>query len=144
MKTRCTMHPNRRCAGLTLIEVMLALVILGVGLTGLVMSTSRCLAVARKARNYENARRLLGQIELTDPLFADDIEAGEDSDTFDHPNDDYKWVRKIEQIGEEGDDEEGLWKISMSVLWSERGKQNREEVVYYLYAPESVEGGSFE
>ncbi|NCC52838.1 MAG: prepilin-type N-terminal cleavage/methylation domain-containing protein [Spartobacteria bacterium] len=133
-----------RKQGLTLIEVMLALVILGISLVGLTATTSRCLAIARKARNYENARRLLGQIELTDPLFDEEIEPGDDSGSFDPPYEDYKWSRTIEQVAEEGEDEEGLYKITMRVIWSDRGRDTKEEVVTYLYAPEATEGGSFE
>jgi len=130
--------------GLTLIEVMLALVILGISLVGLTATTSRCLAIARKARNYENGRRLLGQIELTDPLFAEEIEPGDESGTFEAPYEDYKWSRTIELVAEEGEDEEGLYKITMRVIWSEKGQDTKEEVTTYLYAPDAAEGGSFE
>ena len=70
------MAADRR-AGLSLVEVMLALLILGIGISSLVMATSRCLAVVRKARNFEIARRLMGEIELTEPLMPGEIEAEE-------------------------------------------------------------------
>ncbi len=132
---------TRNRAGLTLVEVLLALVILGIGLSGLVAATSSCLAVVRKAKNLENARRLIAQVELVEPIFMDDIEAGSDSGSFPHPFENYSWERMIELIGEE---EDGLFMISTRVLWSRRGKQNSEDVVTYLHAPEEVEGGSFE
>ena len=46
-------------AGMTLVEVLLAVVILGIALGGLVEAASRSLAVVRQARNYEMARRML-------------------------------------------------------------------------------------
>ena len=59
---------NRRKAGLTLIEVMLAVVILGVALVVLVSTAATCLSVAKKARNYETARELLARLELEHPI----------------------------------------------------------------------------
>ena len=41
-----------RRRGLTLIEVMLALAILGVGLSVLISTASKCLAVIRQSKNY--------------------------------------------------------------------------------------------
>ena len=51
-------------SGLTLIEVMLALLILGVALPPLVAAAGRCLSIAKKARHYETARELLARVEL--------------------------------------------------------------------------------
>lgn len=126
--------------GLTLIEVLLAIAILGIGIAGLVASASRCIAVVRQAKNYETARRLLGEIELTEPLFADEIEEGTESGSFPVPYDNYQWIRTVALEGEE---EDGLYKLSMRVNWSDKGTENHEEVVTYLYAPEEASGGSF-
>ncbi|MDD2236646.1 MAG: prepilin-type N-terminal cleavage/methylation domain-containing protein, partial [Kiritimatiellae bacterium] len=61
---RAQRKARRGKLGLTLIEVLMALAIMGIGLAGLVAAASRCLAVARKAKNYENTRRLLGEAEM--------------------------------------------------------------------------------
>lgn len=129
--------------GLTLVEVILAIAILSIGLSGLVTAASRCLAVARKARTYEQARRLIGAMELEFPVDdPDEIEAGtSESGQFDSPFQHYRWVRSVEQ---EGPEEDGLFRITMRVYWAERGKQNHEEVVTLLYLPEAVEGGTFD
>ena len=63
-------------AGLTLIEVLLATVILAVGLSSMIVATSRCLSVARKAREYETARRLVGQVDLEIPPDFETLEEG--------------------------------------------------------------------
>jgi hypothetical protein len=107
----------------------------------LVATASRCLSVARKARNYENARRLLGRIELENPLAGKEIEEETDSGTFPSPYSNYKWRREIAMEGEE---EDGLFRITMSVSWSARGKDIAETVVTYLQVPEDQRGGSFE
>ena len=54
-------------AGVTLIEVMLATVILSAGISALVLAATRALAVAGKAKEYETARRLIGQVDLEIP-----------------------------------------------------------------------------
>lgn len=42
--------------GLTLVEVLIALVILSVGVSSMMVAMSRCLSVVRTARNREVAR----------------------------------------------------------------------------------------
>ena len=69
---------------MTLVEVMLAVVILGMALGGLVEAASRALAVVRQARNYELARRMLGRVEAENPLrLLDEIVPGTESGGFD-------------------------------------------------------------
>lgn len=57
---------SRKRAGLTLVEVILALMIIGTGLVALVAAVSRCLSVPRLAMNFDTARELLGQLEAED------------------------------------------------------------------------------
>jgi prepilin-type N-terminal cleavage/methylation domain-containing protein len=132
---------NTERAGLTLVEVLIALAILGIGLFVLIATASKCLAVARQAKNYEKARHLLGRVELEEPLDPEEIEEGTDSGGFEGEDSDYRWVREIRLIGEE---EDGLYEITTRVTWSERGKQAFEDVVTYLYVPEEKRGGVFE
>jgi prepilin-type N-terminal cleavage/methylation domain-containing protein len=126
-------------SGLTLIEVMLAITILGMGLTVLIASASRCLSVVRQAKNYETARHLLGRVEVEKPLQLEEkIEAGsEDGDFTDEPG--YQWTRQIEIVGKE---EDGLFSVHTSVSWSDSGKKKSEEVMTYLYRPEEKKGGT--
>lgn len=135
------MAADRR-AGLSLVEVMMAILILGIGISSLVMATSRCLAVVRKAKNFEIARRLMGEVELTDPLIPGEIEAGEDSGNFDPPYNEWRWTRTVEE--DENDEESGLFKVTMRVYWSEKGRETYEEVLTYLYSPEDKGGGAVE
>ncbi len=137
-------HNLGRKVGLTLIEVMLALTILGVGVTVLVVSAGKCLGVVRKARHYEAARRLLAHVEreLQEELLEkEEVEESSSGVDFDPPVHKYKgsW-----ELVREGEEEDGLFLVRMKVSWSERGTLNHEEVVTYLYAPVEVEGGSFE
>ena len=122
-------------SGLTLIEVMLALTILGLGVLTLVSAASKCLGVARQAKNFETARHLLGVVEVENPLqLEEEIEEGSDGGTFDNGPDGFTWSRDITIVGDE--EEDGLFEVKTRVYWSDRGKQTYEEVITYLYAPD--------
>lgn len=122
---------NRQSAiGLTLIEVMLAIVILGIGAGTLMLATARCLAVATKAKHYSNAHRLILRVGAENPLARGEVDAGTESGSFDEG---YRWEREI--IENENEDREGLYTVRTRVSWSARGKQSFEESTTYLYIP---------
>ncbi len=137
---RCDASPRRASrAGLTLIEVMLALVILGLGMVALVTAAGRCISVARQAKNYDAARELLARVEVEKPMIleerAEDI-AG--SGTFDPPYEGFSWERTVEQ---EGYEEDGLWRVVTEVRWTEDQRGKKERVVTLIYWPEEADGG---
>ena len=132
--------------GLTLIEVMLALTILGVGLSVLIATASKCLAVIRQSKNYENARHLLAIVEidfhnklleLEEDGELENLEDGSEAVDFPYEFSNYKGSWEVTTIGEE---EDGLKQISFRVTWSERGKESFEEVTMYRYVPQKVKG----
>ena len=124
---------NRNKRGLTLIEVMLAVVILGISLVILVSTAAKCLSIAKKARNYETARELLARLELEEPIKKDKITDANGSGSFDSEYSAYTWEREVEFVGLE---EDGLWKVTSTVKWSESTGQNSEQLVTYLFAPQ--------
>jgi len=130
----------RRRAGLTLIEVMLALVILGVGMVALVTAAGRCIGVARQAKNYESARELLARVEVEKPMMLEeepeDIAGG---GTFEAPFEIFRWTREVEQ---EGFEEDGLWKVVTEISWTEHKSARRERVETLIFWPEDKEGGT--
>jgi len=134
--------PSRfRRHGLTLIEVMLAITILGLGMTALISSISRCLGVVRQARNFQTARHLLGRVEAEHPLQLEEkIEAGSEQGNFEGGPDNYRWSRDLEVVGLE---EDSLYLVRTRVSWTEAGKNAFEEIDTFVYAPEKEEGGSF-
>ncbi|MBU0676506.1 MAG: prepilin-type N-terminal cleavage/methylation domain-containing protein [Verrucomicrobia bacterium] len=132
---RTDVHRMQGQSGLTLIEIMLALTIVAIGLVTLLTAASRCIAVARSAKIYENARHMLGRVELENPIRWDEVEEGAEQGYFDG-NSDFTWQRTIEQIGEE---EDPLFLVSTRVIWSERGKESYEEVVTYMFVPEALD-----
>lgn len=119
---------------------MLAVTILGLGLTALITTASRCLAVVRQAKNYETARHLLGRVELENPLQLEEkIQPGSDEGGFGSEYAGFRWRRDIETVGNE---EDGLFSVTTRVSWSDRGRASQEEIVTYVYAPEKEEGGT--
>jgi hypothetical protein len=127
---------------MTLIEVLLAVVILGTALGALVEAASRALAVVRQARNYEQARRMLGRVDAENPLrLIEEIRAGQESGSFEGGPAGWSWVRIFEDFGEADEQQAGLFKLTTRVSWSrEGGARGLEEVVQMLYVPEDSDG----
>ncbi|NOU36015.1 MAG: prepilin-type N-terminal cleavage/methylation domain-containing protein [Kiritimatiellaceae bacterium] len=119
-------------SGLTLIEVMLAVVILGIGSGVLLLATARCLAIITKSQRYSTAQRLIQQVGAEHPLTRSKVDAGVQSGTFDHGNG-YRWEREI--AVPEGENRKGLYTVRTRVSWSDRGRDSFEETVTWFYIP---------
>ncbi len=132
--------PASRRAGLTLIEVLLALAILGATAGVLMTAVSRCLAVVRLAKNYYDARRILDLGELDHPLLvAKDPLTGQDKainlDIGPIDYDAYTFTRS----GERSTTLKDLVVVKTRVGWSARGRESFEEVTSYLYYTNDLE-----
>lgn len=121
-------------AGLTLIEVMLTIVILGIAGIVLVTAVSQSLGVVRAARLYNTAHTLLARVELENPLFEEEIRVGTEQGRFPESRlSQFAWTREITAVG---DEEDGLFSIRTQISWTQRGRRGFEEVVQYRFAPE--------
>lgn len=141
LKVECCRRASRR-AGLTLIEVMLALVILGTGMVALVTAAGRCISVARQAKNYDTARELLARVEVEKPIQLEErVEDIAGNGTFESPHEDFRWTRTVEQFGYE---EDGLWQVVTEILWTEDDQAKKERVETLVYWPEDKKGGTVE
>lgn len=131
---------NRK-AGLTLIETLLAMVILGIGLSILVSSAGRALSVAKRARHFSTARHLFDIVELENPI-PDIEEASETTESggFDAPNDAYTWTRMVEPSFDFEGEETGYFTVRTRVMWSDRGQQSYEELVTGVFAATDEKG----
>lgn len=138
MNRRRGVSGRGRRTGMTLIEVLLALTLLAMGLGALLVGTTRCLAVVAQARNYETARRLLARVAAEYPLDPDAEEGigeGDDGGAFDDvPG--FSWTRTVRPVGEP---EDGLFEVRTSVNWSDAGRDSRETLTTWIYAPQSVQ-----
>ena len=136
-------------SGMTLIEVMMALAILGIGLTVLIATASKCLAVVKQSKNYEAARHLLGIVELehrNQILDDEKVIEGDGEATFKDAPDGFRGTWQVVKVddpsADDGDEEPKLFEVTYRVSWSERGAKPYEEVVTYLYV--KPEGGTIE
>jgi len=131
-----TRHSARRA--FTLVEVMLAVLILGLGLGVLMAAAGKAVRVAAKAKDYETARRLIYQLELEHPLQLDDLREDEERGSFgfDYPG--YRWSREVEEYGEEAD---RLFKVTTRITWSTARGELFEEVQSLLHEPSALRAG---
>ena len=120
--------------GLTLVEVLLALVILTIGVSSLMMAMSRCLGVVRTARNRETARSLIRLVDIDYPIERVDMAELSESGDFED-RDDFVWFRDIVMIDEE--ERPGLFMVTIRVQWAERGSDAFEEISSYKYVPDA-------
>jgi prepilin-type N-terminal cleavage/methylation domain-containing protein len=133
---------RRKKAGLTLIEVLVAVVILGSGLVILISAASKCISVAKQIRTYDTARELLGVVEqefMNKLLEGDKLKELSDSVSFRDPFTRYRGSYRTEEVGLE---EDGLFKVYYTVQWAERGRNSSEETVTFMQqTPEGGPGG---
>lgn len=124
---------NSSKKGMTLIEVLLAMLILGVCIGTLMANASRCLSIIRKSRQYETARQLIQRVEVEYPLDDDNILNSESSGTFDD-YEGYRWERDITAVDEEF--QPGLFQISTRIYWSDRNRNIHEDLTTLRYLPD--------
>lgn len=138
--TRNPQPATRNSRGLTLIEVLLAITILGFGIAGLVTAAAKALAVARQAKNYETAREAMARVELEHPLaLVEKIEDANDSGSLDSPYNGFSWKREVEPVGLE---EDYLFMVTTTIGWADAGKNCSESIVTYVHRPEEKLPGS--
>lgn len=137
------MHMRRRQAGdssgFTLLEVMLAVFIVGTSFIFFVTAAVNSLSIAVSAKDYEKARMLLQRVEIEDPLQIDEVD-GDDSDGGRFSGDfrDYSWKRVVTQVGEESDQ---LYQVTTSISW-ERGERDLDESMSrLLHVPSARKNG---
>jgi hypothetical protein len=122
-------------AGLTLIEVLLAVTILGASLIGLVSGAVRAVAVMKVAREYQNAQWTLSRGDLDFPIALaeepEDVEVGGER---------YENGMTYSRAIEPDEDEDGLWVVRTRVTWRRGEREAAEEVLSVVYfEPETVE-----
>lgn len=118
-----------RDRGYILLEVILAVVLVGLALGVLMDCLGRCLAAARSIQHYTRAEILLANK-------ASEFRLDRATDTFDqeggfpeHPG--YTWRRVFAPTATKG-----LWEQTITVTWTERGREVSESIVEYRYLPE--------
>jgi len=124
--------PNLR--GYTLVEVLLALVILGIAAVGLIGATGRALSVVSVSSHYALARELAERVRLEHPLerTAETLE-GETAGDFGAAYPDWRWQREVEPLWENSG--EPVFRVRLRLLTRDRGRQVSHEFVELQFVP---------
>jgi len=125
---------HKKSAGLSLVEVLLSIIILGVGISALMIATNKCLIVLKRAQNRDIAHNLIRQIDTDFPILKIDLDEKLEKGNFENYNN-FKWEREI--LFSDFELTPGLFLINLTVMWSERGNDCNEKISYYVYAPEA-------
>jgi prepilin-type N-terminal cleavage/methylation domain-containing protein len=133
------MMNNRK--GLTLIEVLIAVIILSISMTALLVASSRCIAVMTAARDYQTARWLLQVKQVEYPILYDTIENIEDI-AVDLEVDDNGF--SFERIVEEDEDEDNLYLVRSVVTWRNKGYIAKEDNIEYIWFVSDEDEDSYE
>ena len=119
---------------MTLIEVLLAAALVGLGLVTLLGGLSSCLAVMRAAGEFQSAQWALSLGELTYPVTAveevDELVVDEDSELVEG----FTFSRTVdpkEVVDELTDD--GLYVVRTRIAWGSGGEGQAEELVSYVW-----------
>ena len=121
-------------AGMTLIEVLLAAALLGLGLTTLLGGLSSCLAVLRASREYQSAQWALSLGELTHPVTevaeVEELVVDGDSSLVDG----FTFSRTVDpkEVEDEQTDD-GLYVVRTRIAWGAGGEGESEELVSYVW-----------
>ena len=134
-----TLHPK---AGMTLIEILMALAILAISAGVLMTATSRCLNVISTAKNYYEARRILETGELEYPLLVVQKKGEKDLKALNLNVGPIEYPRNFtyQRTSVRDEDKQDLMVVKSRVTWSAQGKSAFEEVTSYLYYTNEVVG----
>ena len=128
------LRPVGARAGVTLIEVLIAAVLLSIGLTALLSATSRCLAVMRVSKQYQDAQWVISIGELENPVLPT-----EEYDDWEVKGDSHGDIEFSREVIEPEEPEDGLFILTSRATWSSRGRESHEEVIRLIFVPEEAE-----
>ena len=126
-----------RRSGMTLIEVLLATMILGLSFVALLTALSRCLAVIRVAKNFQEAHYVLGTAAVEFPLLRSRVEEVDDPGDWEVSGESYDngftYTRTVDDPDIDGDDDFRLVRITETVSWETMGKTKSEVVESFKF-----------
>ena len=142
-------------SGMTLVEVLLAAMLLGLGMMTIFTSLTRCLRLIEASRNVQKMQLVFDLGNLAFPMA--DIQSEEDIDKLNvEPSDIQKILNELHEDGERGkglenyvftrtfeekekpedeaDFNDHLFTVHTTVSWGE-GENDRDEIVELLWVP---------
>lgn len=128
----------KRRGGFSLIEVLLAMLVLGISLMAFFHAVSQGTALVAEARDYETARMLLNRLNVTEPLDLEDFDEGQTRGFFGGDFHNHRWQRVVTLAGKE---EDGFYHIETRVEWGDTLDPRVESVETYLHLPTARRAG---
>lgn len=124
--------------GFSLLEVMLAVLILGMAMTVFFSSATQGVDVVMRARGYQDGRELLDWVDLREPVDLEDVEEGSTRGRLTHPElGSFTWSRDFRI---EGGEDVDLFRVETSVVL-EGDRPVRESREVFLYLPMATRQG---
>ena len=124
--------------GFTLIEVVVAMAVLGVALTLAISLFGGSLRTAAIVSSYSGAvavaREKMDEVLCRPDTDFEDSEEGAEGDLL--------WTRTIEPFYKEGEEVEGLMAVAVSVSWPEAGRTREVRFESLLYKSKSRKGAA--
>lgn len=127
-------------AGMTLIEILMALAILAISAGILMTATSRCLNVVSTAKNYYEARRILETGELEYPLLVVQKKNEKELKALNLNVGPIEYPRNFtyQRTSERDANKTDFMVVKSRVSWSAKGRASFEEVTSYLFYTNDV------
>ena len=131
----CRTLARKTNAGMTLIEVLLAIAILGVALVVMLTAISRSLAVLRVSDNFHKAMWALSMGEAEYPFLLEEDSDPMDLEVAHEQYDVISFSRTVEDPDQDAPDaEERLLLVTTTLEWEGRGANQRIRIPqYFLY-----------
>lgn len=130
--SRFTLHAPR--AAFTLLEVMLAVAIVGTALFTIAMAIGRCSDAAKKASNYTTAHDL-AEMKLLDFSNPTNFTMGVTTGDFDTNFPNFQWQR---EIVEDDSGLNALYRQTLIIKWRERNRDYDVTLNSFLFNPSAA------
>jgi prepilin-type N-terminal cleavage/methylation domain-containing protein len=129
--------PDAGRSGMTLVEVILAIAILGSSMVALLVASSRCLTAMKAAQRYQGAQWTMGAAEVDFPIHETNEVESLVVEPHEYPGG-YEYSRVLDDVP--FDEKHSLYLMRIRVKWADRGGETVEEVVRCFYQPKDEEG----
>lgn len=120
---------TRRRAGFTLLEMLVAMVLLAIGITGAMAALSGTLQGAGLAEEYTTAG-LLAQSRLTELEQVDGLIEGTAEGDFGEDYPGWRWEQEVVQA-----ESEGLLQVTVTVIWQSGSTERTYTLTTYRLQP---------
>lgn len=128
--------------GFSLLEIMLAIVLLGIGLTVFFSAVNQGVLFAVTARDFHMYRQIHNELQLLEPLDIENLEEGVDSGSFQYlDSGTWRWQRELSTVG---DEEDRLFHLRTQVWRQGDSAEDGESTETFIYQPDAQRGGWIE